>query len=1266
MGKKRLGKIALILLVSLVFSFLFDKIDVSANEISGLFNNNFEENTYTESVRKYHENGYDIVFNVVNNWNDGHIISIKIYNTGNEIIENWRLRIRYENIINIWNANIDKYENGYYYISNAGYNRTINPEGFIEFGFQVNNQFFDFPTEINLLNNSLNIVNSDNYVVEYIVNNDWGAGFNSTIKINNTSSEIIKNWKLSFKFNSIITDIWNSEIEHHDNTLYYLKHSSYNADILPGETIYLGFNGIAGSMTDLPNDFVLYGDQIDSQNIDSNPNNYFQDDDNITDHIETNELKMAYDALDIIYTGNDFSFSITDSIGLVNEINGFQVVWKSSNTEYINNYGKVNRPKDESEIVYLYAVIGNESENIEKEFKLKVIKDKYETINYSDIFHVEELIQLFKYNTNPEDLDIYMNKNDSIDLLYGAISDFKVETPKEALLALYGIKDFLGIDSFEQDIQFDNVSLYNEYIKYRFIQKYKGIPVDGAFITLLTDLDGNTFMVNNKTYNIDIDIDIDPLVDLDEAKEIVIKSEEGNVIVIDASLIIVSWDENTYLAWNIVYEENSCVYIKYVNARNGVVEYSNKNMASLLTGIFRNETGWYYSVNYEEKNGKPQLIDTERRFFVTEKTDERELFLAIYPDEAIVRDSDDIKKWERAISAYSEVCKVHDYYKTKWGIQDISGINKNIALVINIENSNPGMGKTESYNDQAAYYYEENVFGFGNEEHDVYGWISMANSPIIVAHEYTHAVVNIVSPELCRGQYKKESSAINEGYADVMGMLIANSDDWSIKTLAGHVIRDCKENIDYSSLPTTENPALYASDVVADYGHNNGIVLSKACYYMLQHGITKEQLENIIMKSLFPEYSVNSKFIDVRRMICNIVKKEYPGNNDIMNIVENAFDEVGLIDEEGKRLTAKTYINFLNGKVVAASKNDTPNNYKGLSGVSISLVPLNGKSAIKYINTDNNGCFTLKTWKNNDKLESGDYKIVFQKKGYIPYETTIRIEDDKDYFLEKIALLPDNYNSIGTIHGYIIDSETGIGVKGMYVRIYNDKGSLISSCVSQEDGYYSSDSLTNGYYKITVKDQRTYDSVGGKENTYMGTEKSIVLTDYLNNNGINILIIPKKDVGQVSIVLEWGNSPRDLDSHLFGYRIVDGMDYYETAFEVCYYDKTYKVNDAIKVKLDIDDTDGFGPETITINSIDKAKYIYFVHNFSSDGRLADSNAEVRVTLYEQLNKINQYTFTVPPDGEGQYWTVFAIYFDEKEGEVTLESINTISQFVPVG
>ena len=1266
MRKKRLWFVAVGLIVSFVLSLIFEKIEVYANETQGTFSDIFENNAYTDNIKDFCGNGYNIEFDVMNNWNDGHIINIKIRNTGNDKIENWRLKIGYENIINIWNASIDKYENGLYYISNVGYNRTINPGGFVEFGFQVNNTFIDFPNEINLLNNNSNIISSNNYTVEYIVNNDWGTGFNSIIKINNISSDVIKNWHLSFKFNRIINDIWNSEIERQEGSFYCLKHSDYNADILPGETIYLGFNGIAGSTTDLPSDFVLVGDQIGSQNTDKNQSNFIQDEDIIIDQIETNELKTAYDALDIIYTGNDFPFSITENIGLINEINGFQVKWKSSNTEYINNNGIVNRPKEESEIVYLYAVIGNEKESIEKEFKLKVIKDKYETFNYSDIFHIEELIQLFKYNTNPEDLDIYINKNDIIDLLYGAISDFKVETPKEALLALYGIKDFLGIDSFEQDIRFDSVSLCNEYIKYRFVQNYKGIPVDGAFITLLTDLDGNTFMLNNKMYN--IDIDIDPQVNLEEAKEIVKLSEEGKGNVIDGSLIIVPWNERTYLAWNIVYEENSSVYNIYVNTQNGIIEYSNKYMASVLTGAFKNETGWTCFANYEEKKGKPQLIDTERRLFVTEKKDERELLTAIYPDEAIVKENDEENKktWARAISAYNEVCKVYDYYKAKWGIQDISGINKNIALVINIEKCNPEIGKTESYNNQAAYYYEENVFGFGNEEHEIYGWISMANSPIVVAHEYTHAVVNIVSPELCRGQYKKESSAINEGYADVMGMLIANSDDWSIKTLAGRVIRDCKENIDYSSLPTTENPALYVSDVLADYGHNNGIVLSKACYYMLQHGITKEQLENIIMKSLIPEYSVDATFIDVRRMIRNTVKKEYQGNNDIMNIVENAFDEVGLIDEAEKRLTAKTYINFLNGKVVAASKDDTPNNYKGLSGVSISLVPLNGIGTIKYINSDNNGCFTLKTWKNSDKLESGDYKIVFQKKGYISYETQIRIEEDKDYFLEKIALLPEDYNSIGTIHGYIIDSETGIGVKGLYIRIYNDKGSLISSCVSQDNGYYSSESLASGYYKITVKDQRTYSSVGGKENTYMGIEKSIVLTDYLNYNGVNILIIPKKDVGQASIVLEWGNSPRDLDSHLIGYRIVDGMNYYEAAFEVCYYDKTYIVNDDVKVKLDIDDTDGFGPETITINNLDKAKYVYYVHKFSSDGRLADSNAVVKITLYEQGSKINQYTFTVPPDGEGQYWSVFAIYSNVEDGKVTIESINNISNFVPVG
>ena len=58
-----------------------------------------------------------------------------------------------------------------------------------------------------------------------------------------------------------------------------------------------------------------------------------------------------------------------------------------------------------------------------------------------------------------------------------------------------------------------------------------------------------------------------------------------------------------------------------------------------------------------------------------------------------------------------------------------------------------------------------------------------------------------------------------------------------------------------------------------------------------------------------------------------------------------------------------------------------------------------------------------------------------------------------------------------------------------------------------------------------------------------------------------------------------------------------------------------------RAKLDIDETDGYGPETITVEKTRKEnQYRLFVHNYSGDEDI-NSEAVVYIYAYNKLNKI---------------------------------------------
>lgn len=145
---------------------------------------------------------------------------------------------------------------------------------------------------------------------------------------------------------------------------------------------------------------------------------------------------------------------------------------------------------------------------------------------------------------------------------------------------------------------------------------------------------------------------------------------------------------------------------------------------------------------------------------------------------------------------------------------------------------------------------------------------------------------------------------------------------------------------------------------------------------------------------------------------------------------------------------------------------------------------------------------------------------------------------------------------------------------------------------------------------------------------YVPTTSSFIL---LNGEIISApqISIPKSvDYNRIKIVLDWGENPLDLDSHVFS-----------NDYHIYFSNK----NDG-NINLDRDDTDSYGPETITIQDPDSSDtYKYYIFNYSdgsnpSSDRLSNSGAQVSV-IFD-----NEYvgTFKVQPNQTGLWWHVFDV------------------------
>jgi len=126
---------------------------------------------------------------------------------------------------------------------------------------------------------------------------------------------------------------------------------------------------------------------------------------------------------------------------------------------------------------------------------------------------------------------------------------------------------------------------------------------------------------------------------------------------------------------------------------------------------------------------------------------------------------------------------------------------------------------------------------------------------------------------------------------------------------------------------------------------------------------------------------------------------------------------------------------------------------------------------------------------------------------------------------------------------------------------------------------------------------------------------------------VNFALSPTLAQGELRIVLTWGATPRDLDSHLW---LPPANPYH------LYYGSPGNCNAFPFACLDVDDVTSFGPETITIKQRVNGTYVYGVYNWSDEAAITSSGG--RVQVYGPSGLVA--TYNVPTSGSGRWWYVF--------------------------
>jgi uncharacterized protein YfaP (DUF2135 family) len=214
----------------------------------------------------------------------------------------------------------------------------------------------------------------------------------------------------------------------------------------------------------------------------------------------------------------------------------------------------------------------------------------------------------------------------------------------------------------------------------------------------------------------------------------------------------------------------------------------------------------------------------------------------------------------------------------------------------------------------------------------------------------------------------------------------------------------------------------------------------------------------------------------------------------------------------------------------------------------------------------------------------------------------------------------------GKVTGLVTSATTGEPISGTKVSALQN-ANLLDVATTGVAGQYTIPELPTGVYTFEVRAPGFLHSL----------QPSIQVTAEQTTT-VNFSLSPLLATGEMRAVLIWGETPSDLDSHLW---LPDSVPYHiyfsrRGDFEACPF-----------AGLDVDDTSGLGPETMTIKQrYNTGAYVYAVHNYSGASEIKESQAQVQV--FDATGLIA--TFTLPTEGTGRWWHVFNI--DGQTGSIT--------------
>lgn len=1057
----------------------------------------------------------------------------------------------------------------------------------------------------------------EGYYVVFNLNGSWDGGHNVGIQIYNTGSETIEDWTLESDYSNNISNIWNASVLENANGVTKLYHDTWNSVIYPNSCVEFGFSSNE-TFASFPSYFGMLGSEMTETN-----NELFSIDYNVTDEWEdgyTGLITITNNSENVIRNWTlDFSCN-NENISVWNAY----IISHEGSRVSVGNMG-FNADINPNESVSFGFIVYNKTNNDEfYDYNL------YEStiVSNEPQREVEPLVDVgenYVKNALEEDLEI----DSELDIRFvknQLIIDAYVGTPKGVIEEIVEEVDATIVGYIEiindYQIEFNNYKTCEELkILANYINSFSFVNM----VTLNYELNMDVKFTTNDTYYNDHRTCEYPVGDLNG------KGLLGRYtrIKLEGEGIENEWDDATLDGdnWNLK-KLNIPAAWDYTTGSNCV-----------KVGIYDN----YFENNREDGElffddiiggGNPPF-DPENYNF-THGTHVAGIIGATQNNnQGIAGIANNTKLYgcsflkEPYIFAYAnEASDLSKLISNNIRVINVSCGYDNSAFVCSASENNQ---KARKKIKKASSYIEGILIQLLNSGYDFLIVTAAGN-------ENNQYYIETSDNNYIIDESKSESNKKNNIDAKYGGALNA-IEDIRLKDriiVVGAIDKDSKYT-DYSNIGERVDVCAPGDGILSTIPYNmnyEGVKDEALMGYGIEYGTSMAAPHITGIATLMLQVNPSLSALQLKQIICdnnNSVKKIY----DCLNYGHNIPDAELCVKAA---INTNTTIKDWEGGVISGIVNDNSDNSPIKANITASR-----KNAGEYVLASYSYSFVTDSEGNYaNEIPSGTYDLIFSSEGYLPVivKDVKVIPNQTNYLNVSMTRWKRGTIFSGWINGIVMDAITGEAVSNATIKIRKGWNNYSEDYISDSLGYtIQTSSQNDGSFELLLPvGNYTIEII--KENYIVGYFNTVsTRNDTGTSNYLSYALSPVLPENEYRIVLTWNGLPRDLDSHLT-YNTDEGQQ-----FHVYYsYDnrKGYYNGEEI-ASLDLDDTDGYGPETITItvnvNLIGNGEFRYSIHNYSEEIPISQSNAVVRIY---KGNTLVQDPIYAPTNANENVWYVFNI------------------------